>query len=196
MTYFIVGLGNPGEGYEKNRHNIGRYFLTFFAEEQGFSPWRFNKDTNSLESEGKIGKHDVVLVLPEGFMNNTGRSVAKYITSKKKINNLIAAYDDIDLPIGKVKISQNRGDGGHNGVGSMIKSLGTKNFLRLRIGITPTNFIGRLKKPRGSKAVLDFLMKDTTKKEDEFYEKKFKEISKALVSIMEEGSQKAMNLFN
>lgn len=196
MNFLIVGLGNPGDDYENTRHNIGRRFVIDLQEHLNFSDWEFDKKTNSILSDGKIGKHKVTLMLPEGFMNNSGKSAAKIITSAKKAENLIVVYDDIDIPIGGMKVSYGRGDGGHNGVASVIKSVKTKNFGRVRIGICPTTPTGKTKKPRGEKSVLDFLMKNSTGKEDDVYKKVSKEFFKLIETYVEEGRAKAANLFN
>ena len=168
---FIVGLGNPGEEYENSRHSVGRIVLEYVQSKLGFSDWEEEKKKNCLLSFGKIGKQEVSLILPETFMNKSGVSVKKFVTSKKKAQDLVVVYDDIDLPLGKVKITSGRGDGGHKGLASIITTLGTKDFTRIRIGICPTTPSGKLRKPKGEGKVIDFVIGNFTKKEEEIIER-------------------------
>ncbi len=121
----IVGLGNPGEKYKNTRHNVGFQVVDEFARENNFPEFRLSKKSKSLISKNK----GVTLVKPQTFMNQSGKAVKKFI------GELIVVHDDIDLPLGKIRISKNRGAAGHKGVESIIKEIGTKNFTRFRIGI-------------------------------------------------------------
>ncbi len=132
----IVGLGNPGKKYKNTRHNVGFQAIDEFARENNFPEFRLSKKYNSLISE----KENIVLVKPQTFMNNSGLAIKKIIqNSKFKIQNSIVIHDDIDLPLGKIRISKNRGSAGHKGVESIIREIGTKDFTRFRIGITPAS---------------------------------------------------------
>jgi len=136
MVVLIVGLGNPGIKYKKTRHNIGFRVLDEFQNENNFSNFEFSKKFNSLISDGIVKKKTILLAKPETFMNNSGISVKKLINFYKiKSSNVIVVHDDIDLVFGTIKISEKRGSAGHKGVESIIKELGTKDFIRLRIGI-------------------------------------------------------------
>lgn len=196
MTYIIVGLGNPGEEYKATRHNLGRIILDSFRKKYGFSEWELNKKNRGLLSEGKIGKSKAVLLEPETFMNKSGLSVKSLVTSKKKAEKLVVIYDDLDLPMGGLKISFNRGTGGHRGLESILKNIKTKEFIRVRVGISQTTPSGKLKKPRGEQKTLDYLMSDFNKKDLEVLKKLKPKIIKSLETIVSEGRQKAMNLFN
>ncbi len=196
MSYVIVGLGNPGEEYEKSRHNLGRIILEYFRKKYGFSEWEGNKKNRGLVSDGKIGKEKVALLEPETFMNKSGLSVKSLITSKKKAEKLIVIYDDLDLPIGEIKISFNKGTGGHKGLESIAKSIKTKEFIRVRVGISQTTPTGKLKKPKGEQKILDYLMGDFNKKDLEILKKLKPKIAQVLETIILDGRQKAMNLFN
>src|SRR3989338_4001592 len=113
----IVGLGNPGEKYEKTRHNVGSRVVTEMAS---------------------LNLPNVILARPQTYMNESGKAVKKLIENRKlKIGNLIVIHDDIDIPLGEFKIQKGRGSAGHKGVESIIKELGTKNFWRVRIGVYP-----------------------------------------------------------
>lgn len=128
---FIVGLGNPGEKYKNTRHNIGFRVIDEFREKNNFSEFRISQKFNAEISKGEIAGQSVILAKPQTFMNNSGKAV------KSLLRNLFVIHDDIDLPLGKIKIVKNRGSAGHKGVESIIKELGTKNFIRFRIGISP-----------------------------------------------------------
>lgn len=192
----IVGLGNPGEEYKDGRHNTGRIILENITKANEFSEWKINPKLKSLSSSGAIGKKKFDFLLPETFMNNSGQAVVQVIDNPKKLKNLVVVYDDIDLPIGSLKISFNRSSGGHNGLESVIKKVKSREFLRIRIGISPSTPSGKLKKPKGEEAILKFLLGKY--KEDEL--KEIKKISKKVAEILEmvssEGKEKAMSVFN
>jgi peptidyl-tRNA hydrolase, PTH1 family len=194
--YYIIGLGNPGDEYKNSRHNTGRMLVEYFHGKNKFPKWEFNKKIHTSLSAGKIGKEKVTLVLPETFMNKSGSALKSLITSKKKAENMVVIYDDLDLPIGKFKISFGRGSGGHRGIESIIRSVKTKYFIRVRVGISPATLSGKLKKPSGEKAVVDFILGDFKKKELETIKKISKKINDALIAIIVEGKEKAMGKFN
>ncbi len=180
----IVGLGNPGGEYEQTRHNAGRAAVEYFAKKNDFPDWQKNSNLQSIVSLEKVGEEKVMLVLPETFMNNSGRAV-KNLSAK----NLIVLHDDIDLPLGKFKISYGRGSGGHKGVESVIRALKTKDFWRMRIGVSPK------RKPEHKK-IPDFLTSPMRKPDFETLKKSFKKISDALETMISESAEKAMNEFN
>jgi len=139
-TILIAGLGNPGKEYEKTRHNAGFLFVDYFREkyreEFSFDDWQDCKKLKSKTSYGKIGKNRIVLLKPQTFMNLSGEAVAAAVKYYKlKLEDLIVAHDDIDLALGKYKISVDSSSAGHNGAQNIIDMLGTKNFTRLRIGV-------------------------------------------------------------
>ena len=137
----IVGLGNPGKKYEKTRHNVG------------------SRVVGELKS---LNLKDIILVQPTTFMNESGRAVKKITKNYKlKTENLIVVHDDIDLPLGEFKIQKNRGSAGHKGVQSIIDSLGTKDFTRIRIGIKPEQYY------RPFRSTEKFVLEKFTKDEDE-----------------------------
>lgn len=193
---YIVGLGNPGAEYEGSRHNIGRDIVFALHKKGDFETWQENKKTNATEAEGKIGKEKVTLILPNTFMNLSGRSVAKYVTSKKKLQDLIAVYDDIDLPIGSLKLSHNKGTGGHKGIDSMVRSLGSKEFARLRVGIVPVTPTGKMRKPKGEKQVVDHVLGGFSPKEEKVVADVTKRACEALELFLEKGYILAANLVN
>ncbi len=137
MTTVIIGLGNPGEKFNKTRHNAGFEALDFFAKENHFPEFELSKKYNALVSEKPFdtaqGRDDVMLVKPQTFMNESGKSVAAVMKNNQA--KLVVVHDDIDVPLGKIKITQESGAGGHKGVDSIITALGTKEFLRIKIGV-------------------------------------------------------------
>ncbi len=196
MSYIIVGLGNPGKEYEETRHNTGRIILEHFRKKNDFPLWCADKKTRALISEGKVGKEKVFLLMPETFMNNSGKSLPPLVTSKKKAEQLVVIYDDLDLPIGMFKVSFDRGSGGHRGLESIIKTLKTRAFIRLRVGVSPATPSGKLKKPSGEKAVIEFILKNFKDSESEVLKKLSRKINEAISTIITEGHLAAMNRFN
>jgi len=196
MNNVIVGLGNPGEEYENTRHNTGRIVLETFRKKNDFSAWEKDNKLNALVSDGKVGKEKIKLICPETFMNNSGKSVAPLIKSKKAAEQLIVVHDDLDLPLGSMKISFNRGSGGHKGIESIKRAIKTEAFVRVRIGISPSTPSGKTKKPKGDKAVQDFILGKFKKNETETFKKNAKRASDALAMIVSDGRERAMGEFN
>lgn len=192
----VVGLGNPGEEYETTRHNAGRMVLGWLADKNDFSDWRDDKKSKALVSQGKIGTKKYQLVMPDNFMNNSGGSVKPFIKAKKDLESLVVVYDDMDLPLGRIKISFDRGDGGHNGLKDIIRVLKSREFLRIRIGVSPTTPGGKMKKPSGEKAVLDFLLKNFKDAEIAELKKIAKRVAEALEIFAAEGKEKMMSVCN
>ena len=178
----LVGLGNPGSEYEKTRHNAGRILVDLIEKNE--------KKSEILQTK------KIKFLTPDTFMNNSGKVVAPFIKSKKDLKDLVVIYDDIDLPIGKIRISYDRSSGGHNGLGSIIKYVKSQEFLRIRIGVAPVTPGGKLKKPKGEKAVLNFLLGEFKKSELETLKKLSKKVAEVLDMIYAEGKDKAMSLFN
>ncbi|MDE2078781.1 MAG: aminoacyl-tRNA hydrolase [Patescibacteria group bacterium] len=194
--HIIVGLGNPGEEYAASRHNAGRMALEHFRKKFGFGEWQSDKKLNADTSEGKIGKEKTLLVAPNTFMNNSGRAVGKLVSSKKAAEKLLVVYDDLDLPLGAMKISFGRSSGGHNGLESIIRAVKTRDFPRIRLGVAPSTPSGKVKKPAGEQKVVDFLLGDFSKKDHEALPKIFKRAGEAMEVCVAEGYQMGMNKYN
>lgn len=135
----IVGLGNPGQEYEKTRHNAGFILINRIREAYKFPDFEFNKKFDSEISRNKIEllkNKDVILFKPQTFMNNSGQAVKAIFDFYKLLpEDLIVIHDDIDIEIGKYKISEDSRSAGHNGVEDIISKLGTQKFKRIRIGV-------------------------------------------------------------
>ena len=196
MSWVIVGLGNPGEEYDSTRHNTGRMALDVFAKAYDFGDWKEDKKANAHVASGFLGKTAVVLVAPDTFMNKSGNAVAKFVKSQKAAERMIVVYDDLDLPLGKMKLSFDRGSGGHRGIESVTKAVKTKKFTRIRVGISPTTAGGSLRKPSGDKAVNDFILSKYKGADLAELKKVFKKAAEAIGATVKDGPFIAMNKFN
>jgi PTH1 family peptidyl-tRNA hydrolase len=199
MNFIIVGLGNPGEEYTLTRHNAGRMAVEYLTGKSGvgtFEEWKIDKKLFALKTCGMIGKNKVTCILPDNYMNNSGKSVKPLIKSKKAAENLVIVHDDLDLPLGKIKISFGKNSGGHKGVESIIKNIKTKDFIRIRIGISGETAKGKLKKPVGQEKVLKVIIGKFKPNELLILKKINKKIAEAIKVIVTENLDKAMNQYN
>jgi PTH1 family peptidyl-tRNA hydrolase len=192
----IVGLGNPGKEYEGTRHNAGQIILEKIAKANDFSEWKDDMKLKSFRSKGELSGEKVEFLLPNTFMNNSGVAVAQIIDNPKKLKNLVVVYDDMDLPVGTLKISFNRSSGGHNGVESIIKKVKSREFVRIRIGVCPVTPTGKFKKPKGEEAVLKFLLGAFKEDELKIVKNQAKKVTEIITMLSSEGKDKAMTLFN
>ena len=136
----IIGLGNPGEEYKKTRHNAGFLALDKIVLSSKYQVLSTQLKFNAEISNGTIDDEKIILAKPQTFMNNSGQAVKAIIDYYKiKPENIIVIHDDLDIPLGEYKISKNKNSGGHKGVQSIIDYLGTKDFMRIRIGIMIEN---------------------------------------------------------
>ena len=183
---FIVGLGNPGPKFQKTRHNIGFRVIDGFQKTNELPEFKFSLKFTALISKGTLNQEKFILLKPQAFMNSSGKAVRLLAKNYKlKTKSLFVIHDDIDLPLGKIRISRARGAAGHKGVQSVINELGTKNFIRFRVGILP-----KWGKP---KRVEKFVLKNFTKKEEEIVKKVIKKTVSALETALSEGLEKAMS---
>ena len=179
-----MGLGNPGKDYENTRHNAGRMATQTIARINKFSKWENDKKRTALKAGGFIAKEKVTALLPETYMNKSGKSALGL-----KPKTFIIIHDDLDLTMGRFKITFGRNSGGHKGLESVMRALKTKDFIRIRVGISPK------KKPPADK-ISDFILKKFTPNELLMLKKVFKNISKAVEVMIGENLQKAMSLYN
>ena len=136
MTILIVGLGNPGEKFEKTWHNLGKETLENLAKNSNFSSFKENKKKKFSFSQKEVFGQKIILAKSMTYMNESGEAVKNLLSFLKlKPKNLWLIHDDLDIPLGKLKISKNRSSAGHKGVESIINYLGTKNFVRFRVGL-------------------------------------------------------------
>lgn len=132
--YFIVGLGNPGNRYRFTRHNIGFLVLEKLAEELKID---FNhKSFDAIWGKGKINGIEILLAMPQTYMNLSGTAVRQLVAFfKADVSNLIVIHDDLDLPFGTIRLKTGGGNAGHKGLASITENLGSSDFMRVRVGI-------------------------------------------------------------
>ncbi len=190
----IVGLGNPGRVYANNRHNIGFICLNHFARRQGI---KFDqKRGHARIGIGEAAGNKVVIAKPQTYMNLSGRPVSR-LTQKFKINldDLLVIHDDLDLPLGKIRIRQGGGSGGHKGIDSIISYLESQDFIRLRVGI------GRPVKNEDFAEISDdeiiaYVLSDFTDEEKQTIAQVLPMVSEAILCLLTEGLVAAMNRYN
>jgi PTH1 family peptidyl-tRNA hydrolase len=184
----IIGLGNPGEKYERTHHNIGFMIVDELARKWKLS-WKTNKERVTQEARKGTGGAEVLLVKPQTMMNASGFAVAKLVRNLGKlgeVGDLWIIHDELDLPLGKIKIARGRGSAGHHGIDSIIRELGTTDFVRFRIGIGHP--------ARGG--VEDFVLSDFRGKEAVEAKKAVKKAVAAILVALEKGPEKAMARYN
>jgi PTH1 family peptidyl-tRNA hydrolase len=184
----IVGLGNLGRIYSHNRHNVGFQCLGFLAQRHGI---RFNRRRAKAKiGVGKIAGIQVVLAKPQTFINLSGESVAALIKHFGiPRHDLIVIYDDLDLPLGKIRIRERGRAGGHNGMQSIITYLGSEEFSRIRVGIAPEGATKGLKTP-------DYVLSDFSPEEKPLIKEAYIKVADAVYCILSEGITAAMANYN
>ncbi len=181
----IVGLGNPGRQYARNRHNVGFQCLDRLAQIHGLS-FAQRRARASLAS-GKIADARVVLAKPLTYMNLSGQAVGQLVRFYKlPLAHLLVIYDDLDLPLGTIRLRPEGGSGGLKGMRSVIEALGSQNFPRLRVGI------GR---PPDNEAV-SYVLSDFTTEEQSALESVYEKVVAAVELFLREGIEAAMNAYN
>ncbi len=181
----MAGLGNPGKKYERTRHNVGFMVIEMLSQK-----WNVPVDRlkfQALIGETKIGEEKVLLVKPQTFMNLSGNSIYEIVRFYKiEPDHVIVIYDDLDLPVGTVRIRKQGGTGGHNGMKSIIYQLQTEEFPRIRIGID---------KPEGDE-VIDYVLHDFLKSEQEPIFEALQKAALAVECMIRENVDMAMNKYN
>ena len=184
---FIVGLGNPGVEYQLTPHNLG-----FLAVDRIANEYRVevrNRQCRALTARVVIGSETVVLAKPETFMNLSGISVRELV-SKYEVRpeeDLIVIQDELDFPLGTLRIHRKRSSAGHNGIESIINALGTQDFLRIRMGVAPDHMIAD---------GMSYLLAPFRKAQLKVVEEMLEVAAGAVKAILTEGAAAAMNRFN
>lgn len=192
--YNFIGLGNPGEKYENTRHNAGAIVLFGVMESEHLPKPIKSAKLGGRLSEGVISGVEVRLLFPDTFMNQSG-VVAKKLVEEEDGAHLVVVYDDIDLPLGTIRVSYGKNSGGHKGLESVIEALGSKGFVRLRVGIAPLNAEGEPVRPDGEK--LDkYVLGLLTSRELEALKAIVPQAVAAIRTVVTEGYQAAMNRYN
>lgn len=184
--FLIVGLGNPGSQYEFTKHNVGFLTVDYLAD-------KLNIKINKLKFKGlfakeKIENEDVVILKPQTYMNLSGESVRDFANFFKiPPENIIVVVDDVDLPMGKIRIRKKGSAGTHNGMKSIIYQLQSDNFIRIKVGIEKENRKDDL---------ADYVLKGFSKDEVPIMEESMERAAKAVLEILKKGPDVAMNKFN
>jgi PTH1 family peptidyl-tRNA hydrolase len=183
----IVGLGNPSDKYEYTRHNVGFGVVDLFRHELRLDK-DFRKEHHSLVSEGHLESQNIMLAKPQTFMNSSGTVVQALVSSYDiPLDDVIVIYDDLNLELGLLRIRRSGSAGGHRGVKSIIESLGSELFPRIRIGIGQP--------PQGIE-VIDYVLTRFSSDERDEIEKAEQTAIEALKIMILEGVEPAMNKFN
>jgi PTH1 family peptidyl-tRNA hydrolase len=183
----VIGLGNPGDNFEGTRHNVGAEAVARVAARYG-SQLRKSKE-RALTAEILIGHKRVVLAFPQTFMNNSGESVSMLRKRYGIVegNQLLIVHDELDLPVGRLKLKQGGGLAGHNGLRSVTQHIGSGHFMRLRIGIG---------KPPPSQIPRDFVLKHPGKTERTLLDTAISNASEAIELLVRDGFDATMNAVN
>ena len=184
--FMIAGLGNPEKKYFQTRHNIGFMVVDKLVEQNAlkFSKSRF--DAEYVNSN--FNKDKLFFVKPQSYMNRSGFPIQKLASYFKiNISNIIVIHDDIDLPFARIRISKGRGHGGHNGIRSIIEALGTKDFIRIRIGVA---------NPARQNSTTGHVLGDFSKEESKSIDQLIEKAADASMSVIKEGALAAMNSYN
>ncbi|MBU0750393.1 aminoacyl-tRNA hydrolase [Patescibacteria group bacterium] len=193
MAYVILGLGNPGGEYAKTRHNAGRMVVELFAKQEGFPEFTLKKNAHALVSEGSIDGEKVQLVLPDVAMNLSGKATLAFIKSKSAAKKMLVIRDELDLPLGVLKMTTyGRGSGGHKGVESIMRALKTKEFAQMKVGISGETPKGKLKKPNGEDKVVKHVIGKFSPKEEPMLKKTLKKSTESVRLFITDGIEKAM----
>jgi PTH1 family peptidyl-tRNA hydrolase len=184
--YLIVGLGNPGRSFREDRHNIGFMVLDQLLGRQGLAFSR--SQHNALLIDGKIGEHKVFYAKPQTFMNNVGKAVAPLSRYYRiPLVQILIIFDDLDLPLGAIRMRPQGGSGGHHGMQSIIDQLTSERIPRMRIGI------GR---PPGQMDPADYVLQSFSKDELEVISITLEHAADAVESFITNGIEAAMTHFN
>jgi peptidyl-tRNA hydrolase, PTH1 family len=183
--FCVVGLGNPGEEYSRTRHNVGYLVVDELAARTGNDIRR--REYLALTSRAMLGRSMVLMMKPQTFMNMSGRAVAAAIEDLGPGTSLVVVYDDLDLPLGRLRIRPEGGAGGHRGVASITEHIGTGSFARVRVGI------GR---PPEGREVIDHVLSPFDPAEQETAAAVVRRAADAVECIVASGVTTAMQTFN
>ncbi|MDR3578286.1 MAG: aminoacyl-tRNA hydrolase [Anaerolineaceae bacterium] len=186
LTYLLVGLGNPGREYRANRHNLG--FMTVDQLSQSLSVRLSRVQSKALIGIGALEQHKVVLAKPQTFMNLSGQAVSALLRFYKiPLERLLVIHDELDLPLGTLRLRPGGGSAGNRGLASIIELLGTQEFPRLRIGIGH---------PPGQMSGADYVLQNFPPAEQEMLDLVLKRAVEAAQVFVKSGLETAMNQYN
>ena len=185
--WMIVGLGNPGKEYEKTRHNVGFRSVELVAGQlkTKIDKVKFKALTRMVNHQGK----KILLVEPQTYMNLSGAAVSALATYYKvKPDHILVIFDDISLPVGRIRIRRDGSAGGHNGIKSMIQSLGTDKFPRVKVGVGA--------KPHPDYDLADWVLSKFSAQEEKDLGPALENAAKAALTVMDQGIDKAASAYN
>lgn len=186
IFYLVAGLGNPGREYRENRHNIGFMLVDRLSKALLVTPGKVQ--SKAIIATGQYAGSKVLLAKPQTYMNLSGQAVGGLMRFYKiPAERLIVAYDDIDLPLGMIRIRPGGGSAGQKGIGSIIQQLGTPHFARLRLGV------GR---PPGRMDAAAYVLQDFDNQEKKVVDVVLDQAARAVLAFIENGLESAMNQFN
>ena len=187
ISFVIAGLGNYGEKYRSTRHNTGFLALSYIAQKSGV---QINRSKfKSLCADCMLGENRVLLLLPQTYMNNSGEAVREALSYYKlTTENLLVIYDDVSLPLGKIRVRTKGSDGGHNGIKSIIYQTGSDVFPRIKIGIGEN--------PHPEEELADWVLSYFSKEEQQILFDKFDDVYGAAKLIVSGNAYEAMNKYN
>jgi len=189
----IVGLGNPGRAYAHNRHNIGFRCLNYFARLHSI---RFERrQCQAGVGFGEVGGSKILLAKPRTFVNLSGKAVGCLVNKYGiSLNNLLVIYDELDLPLGKIRLRRSGGSGGHNGMKSIISALGSEDFPRIRVGIGRPQVEGLSNTDED--VIVKYVLSGFTPQEEELIKPAIATVAEAVDCFLAQGIEVAMNRFN
>jgi len=186
MIKLLVGLGNPGKKYEKTRHNVG--FMVIDEILRKVKPREEREECLSLVCSAKIGGKDIRLAKPQTYMNNSGLAVVNLLEEYKlSPEEMLVIYDDLDLPLGRMRLRLEGSSGGHHGIESIVKEIKTEKFPRLKIGI------GR---PKDKNKVVEYVLSPFEKEEEPLLHQVLDKARECLIRCIEVSPEFAMNFCN
>ncbi|MBM3156097.1 MAG: aminoacyl-tRNA hydrolase [Chloroflexi bacterium] len=189
----IVGLGNPGRDYANNRHNVGFKCIDAFAREYGISLTQ--RGARSKLGTGEIENIRVILAKPQTFMNLSGEAVAALMRRYRlSPQDILVVYDDLDLPLGKIRIREKGSSGGHKGIRSIIEHIGSQDFARVRIGIAPSRGIDSAAAPEVD--AVEHVLSDFAPAEKTVMQEVYPRVAAVIHCMFTEGIAAAMNKYN
>jgi PTH1 family peptidyl-tRNA hydrolase len=189
----IIGLGNPGRNYANNRHNVGFKCVDLFAREHGISLTQ--RRALSKLGTGEIANTRIVVAKPQTFMNLSGEAVSALVRRYKlSAKDILVIYDDLDLPLGKIRIRERGSAGGHNGLKSIISHLGTQEFHRIKVGIAPAEDSENISTLKVD--AIEHVLSDFTEAERNVMREVYVKVAAAIEFILTEDIAAAMNKYN
>jgi len=193
--YLITGLGNPGLRYFRTRHNIGFMVIDKLAEFLGVKS--FDSNELYLSAPAQYKEHEITLLKPVTYMNLSGRAVKEFSDIYGISNeNTLIIFDDVNLDFGTLRLRPSGSDGGHNGMKSVIYEIISEDIPRLRIGIKSQTELGEVTSDEGRRDLVDFVLEDFTKEEQQHLPKIIECARDAVLSYIEHGIMETMNNFN